>query len=150
MRAHSCWEWQSTCQLMQHCLVATVRLNRVLNAQQCFAFFCYSWNWACRVPRFRCIKHPIVLESIWRIIATLLQINFLTPIYIVVIKIGKSLKQFFLKLYSYKRRPLINFHTFINEFKKNRQIVVCTNEKESFSRKKIKLDIGILNFFVLF
>ena len=36
-----------------------VKPNSVLNAQQRFAFLCYSWNRVCRVPRFRCVKHPI-------------------------------------------------------------------------------------------
>ena len=37
--------------------------NRVLNAQQRFAFFCSSWNRVCRVPRFCCVKHPIECTS---------------------------------------------------------------------------------------
>ena len=32
-----------------------------IHAQQRFAFLCYSWNRVCRVPRFRCVKHPIVV-----------------------------------------------------------------------------------------
>ena len=35
--------------------------NFVFNAQQCFAFLCYSWNRVCRVPWFRCVKHPFYL-----------------------------------------------------------------------------------------
>ena len=35
--------------------------NSVLNAQQRFAFLCYSWNRVCRVPWFCCVKHPIGL-----------------------------------------------------------------------------------------
>ena len=31
----------------------------VLNAQQCFAFLCYSWNRVYRVPRFCCFKDLI-------------------------------------------------------------------------------------------
>ena len=50
--------------LWQYLFQKSIKINSMLNAQQRFAFLCYSWNRVYRVPRFRCVKHPIHLEAL--------------------------------------------------------------------------------------
>ena len=45
--------------LSTFCCMAPYQGLAAINAQQRFAFACYSWNLVCRVSRFGWVKHPI-------------------------------------------------------------------------------------------